>query len=238
MEPDVQGYATGDAPQPVDVPQNGSEAGKTPERIEAEGLKAEMLRERQARQNLEAQLSNPDFIYDQAKNLGMTNEQAQSAVDAAMETPPAKAEAKVRQQDFTWESFDKRFSQRQALEKMASDDNAHQLKEHPELESNPVLKNLYQNLSQNMRFSEAAAKVLELEDKRSSAKTPEQVEADRLTAQSTKSQATTGRTTSLTSSEANDVEATQRQIHNRNDVGDQREGILKMFKSQRDSTPS
>lgn len=229
MEPDAQGYAAGDASQTEQVPQNGSEAGKTPERSESEGLKAEMLRERSARQALEAQLSNPDFIWTQAKSLGMTNEEAQAAVESA--PLPQPAENKVKAPELTWEGIDKRFANRQALEKMASDDNAVQIKDHPELMSDPVLKELYLDSAKTMRYADAAARVLLLQAKRADmAKTPEQLETERVEAVRTKTQATTGKASGFSASEATEVEELRRQAANRSNPTGQKSAIQQMFK--------
>jgi len=228
MEPDAQGYATEGAPQPVETQQNGSEAGKTPDRSEAEGLKAEMLRERQARQTLEAQLSNPDFIFENAKRLGMTNEEAQAEAEAAPPTP--KAETRVKPQELTMEVIEARLAQRLSLQKMADDDNAKQVKDNPQLSSDPVLSEMYQTLAKTMRYSDAATRVLELEAKRSSVLTPEQEAAEASKVKDSKAQATTGRTSTLTSSQATESEELKKTVQrNRGNVSVQRTAILEQL---------
>lgn len=227
---DEQGQSTTTQNQTAESLQNGSEAGKTPDRSEAEGLKAEMLRERQARQALEAQLTSPEFIYNQAKALGMTNEEALAQAEAAPETQ-TRPQAQVKPQELTWETIEARMTAQRQAEKAAEADHATQIKDHPELATDPVLNDLFQTYARTMKFSDAAEKVLALQEKRSLTKTPEQIEAAKRETESAKAQATTGRTGTLTAAEADDVTTLNNQLHNRRNPSAQSAALFELLRT-------
>jgi hypothetical protein len=61
---------------------NGSEADtNTSEEADKGDLRVPLKEERTKRQELEAQLNDPDFIYQQAQRLGLTEAQAQAVAD-------------------------------------------------------------------------------------------------------------------------------------------------------------
>jgi hypothetical protein len=74
---------------------NGSEAEQTTETentgVETDDdkgdLRVPLKEERQKRQELEARLNDPNFVYERAKALGLTQEEAQAAVDAQQTVP-------------------------------------------------------------------------------------------------------------------------------------------------------
>lgn len=224
---DEQAQLAGALNQNAEVSQNGSEAVKTPDRSEAEGLKAEMLRERQARQTLEQQLQNPDFIYDQAKALGMATSDAEAQAPAPEQAAPAKPQVKAP--DLTWELIETRLAARQNMESAAAADNAEQIKDHPELQSDPVLNDLYNTYAKNMRFSEAASKVLALNEKRLT--TPEQQAEDKSKTLASKANATTGTTGTVTTAEADTVSALQKQASNRNNPSGQSKALFELLRT-------
>lgn len=227
MEPDVQGQAA-ELTQPGTQTQNASEGGKTPEQLASDGFKAEMMRERNARQELEAQLQNPDFVYGYAKSLGMTNDETPAPSE---EVPAEKAKPQVKQQELTWEVIEARLAARASLEATAAADHALQVKDHPELQSDPVLNDLYMTYAKTMKFSDAAVKVLALQEKRQATKSPEQIASEQALTQSAKANATTGRTGTVTSSEADQEIALQKQMANRNNTSGQRSALLALLSS-------
>lgn len=73
-----------------DVEQTSTDTSGS-EDVEADkgDLRVPLKEERTKRQELEAQLNDPDFIYQKARELGLTEEEAQEAVDAQT-TPEVK----------------------------------------------------------------------------------------------------------------------------------------------------
>lgn len=77
----------------------GSEAAQTPQESAAPDLRVPLKEERQKRQELETSLNDPMFIYEQAKRLGLTEEDAQTVTEIAAErTTPGVRTPDVAQQ--------------------------------------------------------------------------------------------------------------------------------------------
>lgn len=64
---------------------NGSEAEQNTSEDTGGDLRVPLKEERTRRQELEAQLSDPDFIYQKAQELGLTQAQAEQAVNQAVD---------------------------------------------------------------------------------------------------------------------------------------------------------
>jgi len=81
----AQGEITPDNQTP-EASSTGSEAAQNP--LQSDGqpdLRVPLKEERQRRQQLENQMNDPLFIYEQAKRLGLTEEEAQNATEMAAE---------------------------------------------------------------------------------------------------------------------------------------------------------
>ena len=81
---------------------NGSEAEQTKETENTEAttddekgdLRVPLKEERQKRQELEARLNDPNFVYERARALGLTQEEAQAEVQAQTQKPEIPFEVK------------------------------------------------------------------------------------------------------------------------------------------------
>lgn len=86
MEPDVQVQEIAATPQQpaVEPTETVSEDVTTPQVDQREGnrgdLNVALREERQRRQDIESRLNDPTFIYQKARELGLTDEEAQAAV--------------------------------------------------------------------------------------------------------------------------------------------------------------
>lgn len=74
--------------QPSGQVDNDSEVDKTPADTGKGDLSVALRQERDKRQQLEAQLSDPNFVYEQAKKLGLTEAEVESQMQGEIDAQP------------------------------------------------------------------------------------------------------------------------------------------------------
>lgn len=211
--------------QPTDQSQSGSEAAQTPESSEVAGMKAEMLRERKARQDMEAQLSNQDFIYNQARLLGMTNEQAQAATEEA--APSASTEPARRDQVSAPPPLTRAEA---AMMFAAQADYDRTVGKNPELESDPDMKDMFDAyVAKGMKFKDAGEKTLQIFE-RTTTKGRTEGEISKANQITDKEKAHTSTTTVVSSTSNDEDSALWNDLHDRNSPSRQKKAQLELIK--------
>lgn len=180
-----------EAAQPQAEPQvtetNVSEDAKTPSENRGEpDYQVAMHQERTKRQQIEASLSDPDFIYQQAVKLGLAEQPATQAqpTPQTQQMTPAQQEAMVA----------------------AKLDYELTVREHPELASDPKMARMFRGLAQQgMKWSDAAKEIQETLGTAATAAKAEGAKAKE-TEVSEKERAQTATTSATTTSDAAEIE--------------------------------
>lgn len=167
---------------------NVSEDAKTPSEGRGEpDYQVAMHQERTKRQQMEASLSDPDFIYQQAVKLGLAE---QPAAQPAPTPQPQQQMTNAQQEAMIAAKIDYDLT----------------VREHPELASDPKMARMFRGLAQQgMRWSDAAAEIRETLGTATTAAKAEGAKAKE-TEVSEKERAQTATTSATTTSDAAEIE--------------------------------
>jgi len=190
-----------------------SEVAQTqPDDDGAGDLRVPLREERSKRQAYEKMLQDPQFIYEQARKLGLTED----AAEAVASQPQTQTPAYPAQDIPTIVSLQLDFER--TIEK------------DPELKSDPAMRTWFASLMDNgHRPSEAADIIHKALEKRTASIRKEAVSAEKA-AISEKERATTLTTTTATSSEESEIDALRAQAKNWKDPKAQTAAQLELLK--------